>query len=62
MILEDYKLGAVETKFHALQSEKFIEETFDGSLPKFLTAFATRKKMSEKEMNELQELINQFKG
>lgn len=49
-------------EFHALQSEKFIEETFDGSLPKFLAAFATRKKVSEKDIYELQELINQFKG
>lgn len=50
-----------EQEFHALQSEKFIEETFEGSLPKFLAAFAARKKMSEKEIDELQELINQFK-
>ncbi len=48
-------------EFHALQSEKFIDQTFDGSLPKFLTAFATRKKMSEKEVDELKELINRFK-
>lgn len=51
-----------EQEFHALQSEKFIEETFEGSLPKFLAAFAARKKMSEKEIDELQEVINQFKG
>jgi BlaI family penicillinase repressor len=51
-----------KSEFHALQSEKFIEETFDGSLPKFLAAFATRKKVSEKDIDELKELINQFKG
>jgi len=50
-----------KSEFHALQSEQFIEETFEGSLPKFLAAFATRKKMSEKEINELKELINRFK-
>lgn len=49
------------SEFQALQGEKFIEETFDGSLPKFLAAFATRKKVSEKDIHELQELINQFK-
>lgn len=30
-------------EFQALQSEMFIEETFSGSLPQFLTAFAGRK-------------------
>lgn len=48
--------------FHALQSEQFIEETFGGSLPKFLTAFTTRNKLSEKEIDMLQQLINQSKG
>lgn len=51
-----------KSEFHALQSEKFIEETFGGSLPKFLAAFATRKKISQKEIDELTELINRFKG
>lgn len=51
-----------QQEFHALQSEKFIEETFDGSLPRFLAAFATKKKLSEKEIDELQKLINQYRG
>lgn len=46
-------------EFNALQSEKFVEETFEGSLPKFLTAFAMRKKLSDKEINELQKLIDE---
>ena len=45
--------------FYAVQSEKFVEETFSGSLPAFLTAFTTRKKLSEDEINELQGLIDQ---
>ena len=44
--------------FYAVQSEKFVEETFSGSLPAFLAAFTTRKKLSDAEINELQELIN----
>ena len=47
--------------FYAVQSEKFVEETFSGSLPAFLAAFTTRKKLSDAEINELQELINQSK-
>ena len=45
--------------FYAVQSEKFVEETFSGSLPAFLTAFTTRKKLSEEEIAELQALIDQ---
>ena len=41
------------------QSEKFVEETFSGSLPAFLAAFTTRKKLSEEEIAELQTLIDQ---
>lgn len=44
--------------FYAVQSEKFVEETFSGSLPAFLTAFTTRKKLSDEEIRELQELID----
>ncbi len=43
--------------FYARQSEKFVEETFDGSLPKFLAAFTTRKKISEKEIEEIKKII-----
>lgn len=49
-------------EFNALQSEKFVEETFDGSLPQFLAAFTLRKKLSEKEINELQRLIDEKRG
>ena len=45
--------------FYAVQSEKFVEETFSGSLPAFLAAFTTRKKLSEEEIAELQALIGQ---
>ena len=44
--------------FYAAQSEKFVEETFSGSLPAFLTAFTTRKKLSDAEISQLQELID----
>lgn len=48
-------------EFHALQSQKFVEETFEGSLPKFLAAFSTRKKLSDDEINELQKLIDEMR-
>ena len=49
-------------EFDALQSEKFVEETFGGSLPQFLAAFTLRKKLSEKELGELQRLIDEKRG
>lgn len=42
------------------QSEKFVEENFDGSLPAFIAAFTKRKKLSEKDMKEIKELLEKF--
>ena len=44
-------------EFAARQSEQFVEENFSGSLPAFLTAFTRRKKLSEEEIAQLQQLI-----
>lgn len=46
-------------EFLAGQSEKFLEDTFEGSLPRFLAAFTTRNKLSEKEIQELQKIIEE---
>lgn len=48
-------------EFLALQSEKFVDETFEGSLPAFLTAFGSRKKLSEKEIDELKKVIEEMR-
>lgn len=45
--------------FYAMQSEQFVEDTFQGSLPGFLAAFTTRKKLTEKEIAELEKLIEE---
>ncbi|MCI8377267.1 MAG: BlaI/MecI/CopY family transcriptional regulator [Lachnospiraceae bacterium] len=49
-------------EFLAGQSEKFVEETFHGSLPKFLAAFTKRKKLSDKEIEELEKIIKENRG
>ncbi len=46
-------------EFYAMQSEEFVKETFNGSLPAFLTAFTSRQKLSEEEIEELQKLIDE---
>ena len=40
------------------ESDAFVERTFSGSLPGFLTAFLGGKKLSAKEAEELKELID----
>ena len=44
-------------EFYARHSEQYVEEAFGGSLPAFLAAFGTRKKLSEQEAEELKRLI-----
>lgn len=45
-------------EFYAMQSEKFIAEAFQGSLPAFLAAFASRKPLSEQETAEIRRMID----
>lgn len=47
-------------EFYARQSERFVEETFQGSLPAFLAAFTSRKAMKPEEIAQLRALIDQY--
>lgn len=49
-------------EFYSRQSEKFIDETFSGSLPAFLAAFTSRKKLTKKEVEKLQQIVDEYKG
>ena len=49
-------------EFYARQSERFVEDTFQGSLPAFLAAFGSRKKLSDSEIDELQSIIDSMRG
>lgn len=40
--------------------EEMVEETFEGSLPAFLTAFSKNKKLSRQEVDQLKMLIDSF--
>ena len=46
-------------EFYAGQSEKFVNETFNGSLQMFLAAFTSRKKLSAEEINEIKKMIEE---
>ena len=49
-------------EYYAMQSEQFVEETFQGSLPGFLAAFTKRRKLSKGEIDALQDLIDKHRG
>ena len=46
--------------FDSTQSEQFVEETFSGSLPAFLAAFSSRKKLTKQEVKALQKMIDDY--
>ena len=48
--------------YYAMQSEKFVDETFEGSLPAFLAAFTKRKNLSAQEVAEIRAMIDAYEG
>ena len=46
-------------EFYSRHSEMYVDEVFNGSLPAFLAAFTSRKKLSDRELEELQRLIDE---
>ena len=49
-------------EFHARQSEKFVEETFAGSLPAFIAAFTRQKHLSRQEIAEIRTMIDDYEA
>ena len=47
-------------ELHTLQSERFVAETFDGSLPAFLAAFTARKKLKPEEVAQLRRMVAEY--
>ncbi len=47
-------------EFYALQSERFVEENFEGSLPAFLAAFTARKGLKPEEIAELRRMLLEY--
>ncbi|MBQ7077298.1 MAG: BlaI/MecI/CopY family transcriptional regulator [Lachnospiraceae bacterium] len=48
-------------KFYSAKSEQIIEESYAGSLPSFIAAFTSNRKLSAKEAEEIQKMIDRFK-
>lgn len=49
-----------KNEFYSVQSEKFVDETFGGSLPAFLAAFTARKSLTREEVSELRRMVSEF--
>ncbi len=49
-----------KAEFHAIQSEKFVEETFEGSLPAFINAFSSRKQLTVEEITQIRQMIDSY--
>lgn len=46
--------------FYSVQSEMFVEENFNGSLPAFLSAFISRKGLSHEDVEELRKMLSVY--
>ena len=47
-------------EFYSMQSERFVEENFHGSLPAFLAAFTARKPLSPEEIVQLRRMVSEY--
>ena len=48
-------------EFYSAKSEQIIEDSYKGSLPAFIAAFMSHKKLTKKDVDEIQQLIDAFK-
>ena len=48
--------------FYTGQSRQFVEDSFKGSLPAFLAAFGSGKRLPDAEIDELQRIIDGMRG
>ena len=46
--------------FYAILSERFVDETYQGSLPAFIAAFTSRKSLSAEELKQIRHLIDSY--
>lgn len=49
-------------EFYSMQSRKYVEDSFEGSLPAFIAAFTKGKPLTEEEAEEIHRMIDKAKG
>lgn len=61
---EDGVVASLYTKEQIQYSEsrQFLDKTFEGSLPGFLAAFLKGKKISDKELKELRQMLDKYES
>lgn len=59
---KDSVISALISKeeFHAIQSEQFVKENFQGSLPAFIAAFTARNELTREELEQIRKLMDSF--
>ena len=48
--------------FFSAQSRRFVEESFDGSLPAFIAAFSAGKGLTAQEIAQIRRMIDEMEG
>ena len=48
-------------EFYSAKSKQIVEDSYSGSLPAFVAAFISNKKLTAKEADEIQKMIDEFK-
>ena len=48
-------------EIQAAELNEMVEKTFEGSLPAFISAFTKHQRLSEKDVDELQQMIDRYK-
>ena len=49
-------------QYYAAQSRQYVDETFEGSLPAFMAAFSSGRRLSEKDVKEIRALLDSWEG
>ena len=49
-------------EFQSRQSRRFVEDTFSGSLPAFIAAFADGGNLTDRDISEIRRMIDTYEG
>lgn len=50
------------SQFYSMQSRRFVENAFDGSLPAFIAAFTQNRRLTSEEADKIRKMIDEAEG
>jgi len=53
------KAVVTRDQFYSMQSQQFVNEMFDGSLPSFIAAFTSGKSLDKEELEKIKRMIDE---